>query len=506
MVAERRCDHPTQGDLGVEVESLEDDLAETKRLLAADEALVAKLVENCGNQSSKWEDSEKSSRVELLTIQETIKLFSDDDALEHFKMYSNSASNLKMISLALSGKSVDLLKAISMIDETVTLPKGEQGKDDEEFIDKVVDVRVVMQRQVPEVQQVQYIDEMIDVPVVAQCQVPTIQTVRKAVDVPQVQFPDRVADVPVVTQRHVPDPLIQEEIVEVILLARVCDSEDFPLNVCHETLLQNKILHVIKKNHVERCLDMLAEIAQLNDDYKKFYEQFVHGNSVDGVEIDDVLRSNTSKPGDKRINFKEYVDRMIEGQNNIYHITGESIAVVCSSPFFQNLRKRGLEAHRIVEPADEHAAQRVKEFDGKMLESTTKEGLDLGDEDEKKTLEELNIEFEPLAELTEKVLGDKGEKVIVSDRIVDSPCVLTASEYGWSANMEHILEAQALRDNSMTSYMVSTAEAQQQHKSRKHQPTKQATQQEREKERESVKKGQRGKMTGREKGGGRKGS
>merc|ERR1711998_131285 len=96
----------------------------------------------------------------------------------------------------------------------------------------------------------------------------------------------------------------------------------------------------------------------------------------------------------------------------------------------------------------------LKEFDGKKLKSTTKEGLDIADEDEKKKLEELKAEFEPLTKLMKEVLGDKTEKVIVSDRIVDSPCVLTTSEYGWSANMER-MKARALRDSSMTSYMVS---------------------------------------------------
>merc|ERR1712225_44528 len=134
---------------------------------------------------------------------------------------------------------------------------------------------------------------------------------------------------------------------------------------------------------------------------------------------------------------------------------GESVAQVSSSPFLENLRKKGLEVLYMVDPVDEYAVQQLKEFEGKKLKSTTKEGLDIGDEDDKKKLEELKAEFEPLTKLMKEVLGDKVEKVLVSSRIVDSPCVLTTSEYGWSANMERIMKAQALRDSSMSSYMVS---------------------------------------------------
>ncbi|CAE6930819.1 HSP90 [Symbiodinium natans] len=242
----------------------------------------------------------------------------------------------------------------------------------------------------------------------------------------------------------------------------VVDSEDLPLNISRETLQQNKILRVIKKNLVKKCLEMFAEIAEKKDDYKKFYEQFgkclklgVHEDSTNRTKVAELLRYHTSKSGDEQISLKEYVDRMKEGQNDIFYITGESIAAVSSSPFLETLRKKGIEVLYMIDPIDEYSVQQLKEFDGKKLKSTTKEGLDIEDEDEKKKLEEMKAEFEPLTKLMKEVLGDKVEKVIVSSRMADSPCVLTTSEYGWSANMERIMKAQALRDNSMTSYMVS---------------------------------------------------
>merc|ERR1712025_531868 len=242
----------------------------------------------------------------------------------------------------------------------------------------------------------------------------------------------------------------------------VVDSEDLPLNISRETLQQNKILRVIKKNLVKKCLEMFHEISEKSDDYKRFYEQFgknlklgVHEDSTNRQKLAELMRYQSTKSGDELISYKEYIDRMKEGQTDIYYITGDSVASVSSSPFIETLRKKGYEVLYMVDPIDEYSVQQLKEFDGKKLKSVSKEGLELHDEDEKKTFEEQKADYENLCKLVKEVLGDKVEKVVIGSRITDSPAVLVTSEYGWSANMERIMKAQALRDNSMTSYMVS---------------------------------------------------
>jgi molecular chaperone HtpG len=243
----------------------------------------------------------------------------------------------------------------------------------------------------------------------------------------------------------------------------VVDSEDLPLNISRETLQQNKILKVIKKNIVKKCLEMFAEIQENAEDYKKFYEQFsknlklgIHEDAANRLKLANLLRFHTSKSGEDQISFKEYVQRMKEGQKDIFYITGESRAQVANSPFLEALKKRGLEVLYLVDPIDEYMVQQLKDYDDKKLKSCTKEGLDLEEtEDEKKQKEEEKARFEPLCKLMKDVLGDKVEKVVVSTRIDESPCVLVTGEYGWTANMERIMKAQALRDSSMTSYMVS---------------------------------------------------
>jgi len=208
---------------------------------------------------------------------------------------------------------------------------------------------------------------------------------------------------------------------------------------------------------------MFIELQDNQEDYKKFYEQFsknlklgIHEDSTNRDKIESLLRFHTSKSGEDQISLKEYVARMKEGQKDIFYITGESRAQVAHSPFTESLKKKGYEVIYMVDPIDEYMVQQMKEFDGKKLKSCTKEGLDLEEtDDEKKKKEEEKAKFEPLCKLMKDVLGDKVEKVVVSNRIDESPCILVTAEHGWSANMERIMKAQALRDSSMTSYMIS---------------------------------------------------
>ena len=243
----------------------------------------------------------------------------------------------------------------------------------------------------------------------------------------------------------------------------IVDSEDLPLNISREMLQQSRVLKVIRKNLVKKCIDLFLETMSNEELGKTFYENYskniklgIHEDSANRPKLLKLLRYQSSQSGDELTSLDDYITRMKDNQNDIYYITGESRQIVENSSFVEGFVKRGYEVLYMTEPIDEYSVQQISEYEGKKLVSVTKEGLELPeDEEEKKLFEETKKSYESTISIMKEILGDKVEKIIISNRLTDSPCCVVSGQFGWSANMERIMKAQALGDNTMSAYMMS---------------------------------------------------
>ena len=264
----------------------------------------------------------------------------------------------------------------------------------------------------------------------------------------------------------------------------IVDSDTLPLNVSRETLQQHTSLKTIKKKLVRKALDMirkLAEEGQDDDDdeaadaaaddsadeeetkYDKFWKNY--GKAIKLGIIEDasnrtrlakLMRFYTSKSPTKLVSLEQYVERMKPGQKSIYYLAGESREALEKSPFLEKLLQKDLEVIYFTDPIDEYTMQNLTEFDDFKFSNASKDDLKFGDDTEaaKARLKKVKEEFKDFTKWWKEILpSEEVEAVKISNRLVTTPCSVVTSKYGWSANMERIMKAQALSDDGRMAYM-----------------------------------------------------
>ena len=230
-------------------------------------------------------------------------------------------------------------------------------------------------------------------------------------------------------------------------LRGVVDASDLPLNVSRETLQENRQVRQIRKHLQRKTLDALGSmLADRREEYLTLWSAF--GPALkEGVYGDDEHREEVTKlllfdgsAGEELSTLAEYVERMADGQEEIYVLPAPDRAAAERSPHLEGVRARGFEVLYLIEPIDEFLLQRLTEFDGKKLRSIDKGGLELEEDDAAKEVrEEKQKSLGPLLELVRKELSDEVEEVRLSTRLTDSPAVLVSSESALSPQVERML-------------------------------------------------------------------
>ncbi|RWR77014.1 Heat shock protein Hsp90 family [Cinnamomum micranthum f. kanehirae] len=241
----------------------------------------------------------------------------------------------------------------------------------------------------------------------------------------------------------------------------VVDSNDLPLNVSREILQESRIVRIMRKRLVRKTFDMIQDISENEnkEDYKKFWENFGKLLKLGCIEdsgnhkrITPLLRFYSSKSEEEMISLDDYVESMAENQEAIYYLATDSLKSAKTAPFMEKLVQKDIEVLYLVEPIDEVAIQNLQTYKEKKFVDISKEDLELGDEDEVKE-REFKQDYNLLCDWIKQQLGDKVAKVQVSRRLSSSPCVLVSGKFGWSANMERLMKAQALGDTASLEFM-----------------------------------------------------
>ncbi|KAF9622771.1 hypothetical protein IFM89_034006 [Coptis chinensis] len=262
-------------------------------------------------------------------------------------------------------------------------------------------------------------------------------------------------------------------------LKGLVDSDTLPLNVSREMLQQHGSLKTIKKKLIRKALDMIRRIAEEDPDesndkektdveasdkdekkgqYTKFWNEF--GKSVKLGIIEDasnrnrlakLLRFESSKSDGKLVSLDQYISRMKSGQKDIFYITGTSKEQLEKSPFLERLTRKNYEVIFFTDPVDEYLMQYLMEYEDKKFQNVSKEGVKLGKDSKDKELKE---SFKDLTKWWKDALvSENVDSVKISNRLDNSPCVVVTSKYGWSANMERIMQSQTLSDANKQAYM-----------------------------------------------------
>ena len=241
----------------------------------------------------------------------------------------------------------------------------------------------------------------------------------------------------------------------------VIETQDIPLNISRETLQHNKILKVIGKNVVKQIIGMCNKLSEDPDKFKIFYEQYsksvklgIHEDTANRNKLTPFLRYETSKSNGEQVSLDNYIDNMKSEQQIIYYITAESTKSIISSPFLEKLKSKDYEIIFMTDPLDEYITQQVKDYNDKKLSCITKENIEFNDtEVEKKEFEKSKVEYKNVCDYIKSTLDNEVEKVVISNKLDSSPCILSTSDFGWTANMQRILKAQTFNKNEM-SYMM----------------------------------------------------